>query len=164
MKFTYQSMFGAACVLTMAAGALRAEDEPVRGTHETVGNKLDSGVQSLKRGAKEAGETIQQQFERARTSVHNMGVSGRVYGRLHWDKDLQGAKINLDVQENGVATLTGTVPDAKAKVKAVTLTQDTVGVVKVVDRTTIQAADADAPGTVTTKEVKTETKVETTKP
>ena len=44
-----------------------------------------------------------------------MGVAGRVYGRLHWDKDLEGAKIDLDVKENGVATLAGTVPDVRAQ-------------------------------------------------
>jgi osmotically-inducible protein OsmY len=160
MTFKYQAAFATAFSLALAAGSLSAQDDPAKPRRESTGQKLEDAVQSIKRGAREAGETIQQQFQHARTSVHNMGVSGRIYGRLHWDKDLQGAKVDLDVTENGVATLTGTVPDAKAKAKALALTQDTVGVVKVIDRTTIQPANTDSPGTVTTKE----TKVETSKP
>ena len=160
MKLKYPAALASLFALTLAAGTLPAQDEPAKGNRDSVGGKLDNAVQSIKRGAREAGETIQQQFERAKTSIHNMGVSGRVYGRLHWDKDLEGANIHLDVQANGVTTLTGTVPDAKAKGKALTLTQDTIGVTKVIDQTTIQPASSSAPGTVTTKE----SKVETTKP
>jgi len=155
MKSKRLSLLAPFCVLALA-GTAGAQEPP----RKTAGDRLDNAVQSIKRGAKDATESIQQQFERARTSVHNMGVAGRVYGRLHWDKDLQGAKINLDVKENGVATLTGTVPNAKAKAKAVSLTLDTVGVVNVVDQTTVQsAADTGATGTTTTtKEVKAEVK------
>jgi osmotically-inducible protein OsmY len=165
MRLAYPAMLASLLAFTLATGALPAQDQPEKEkeTRDTVGGKLDNAVQSIKRGAKEAGETIQQQFERAKTSVHNMGVSGRVYGRLHWDKDLEGANLHLDVRSDGVVTLTGTVPDTRAKAKAVMLTQDTVGVTKVVDQTTIQPASTRAPGTVTTKEVK-ESKVETTKP
>lgn len=157
MTRTRWALFAPFIAACLAATTAQAQTQPAP---RTTGEKLDDAVQSIKRGAREAGETIQQQFERARTSVHNMGVSGRIYGRLHWDKDLQGSKIEIDVQENGVTTLTGTVPDAKAKVKAVALTQDTVGVAKVIDRTSIQSAETSTPGTVTT--TKERKKVETT--
>lgn len=125
-----------------AAGA----EKPVG---ERVGEKVDEAVGSLKRGVSNAGEAIREQYERARTSVHNMGVAGRVYGRLHWDKALATSKVEIDVQKNGVATLTGSVADAAARVKAVELTRDTVGVTSVVDRLTIQttATGAAPPAT-----------------
>jgi osmotically-inducible protein OsmY len=102
-----------------------------------VGDKVDGAVQSLKRGARDAGEAIREQYAKARTSIHNMGVSSRVYGRLHWDKALNTARIDVDVLQDGVATLTGSVADAAARAKAVELTGDTVGVTKVVDRLAI---------------------------
>ena len=48
-------------------------------------------------------------------------------------------------------TLTGTVLDARAKVKAVELTSDTVGVTEVVDRLTVQTTAETTPAAVTPK-------------
>ena len=67
-----------------------------------------------------------------------MGVESRVYGRIHWDKALNDASIDLTVTADGVITLTGTVADAKAKARAVDLTKETVGVTKVVDTLAIR--------------------------
>ena len=71
-----------------------------------------------------------------------MGVQSRVYSRLHWDKDLNDAKIDLEFKD-GTATLRGTVKTVKAKAKAVELARDTVGVDRVVDQLTIEP---DPPG------------------
>ncbi|SIN75022.1 BON domain-containing protein [Singulisphaera sp. GP187] len=101
---------------------------------ERVGEKVDSAVESLKKGVSNAGEAIRDQYEKARAGVHNMSVAARVYGRLHWDKALTNSKVEIDVQKGGVAVLTGSVADAVARAKAVELTQDTVGVTKVVDQ------------------------------
>lgn len=105
---------------------------------ERVGEKVDGAVQSLKRGVSSASEAIRDQYEKARTSVHDMGVAARIYGRVHWDKTLTNAKIDVDVQKGGVAVLKGTVSDAVARAKAVELAQDTVGVARVVDQLSIQ--------------------------
>ncbi len=125
-----------------------AQDTPPK---STVGDKFDSAVQSLKKGAQEATETVRQQYERARGSIHNMGVASRVYGRLHWDKALAGSKVEVDVRKDGVAVLTGSVADPKARAKAVELTRDTVGVTQVMDQLTVQTSVTPAPvtGTVT---------------
>jgi len=114
----------------LKAGAFRAEEQ--------VGEKVGGAVDSLKKSAKNAGNAIRDQYEKARTSVHNMGVSARVYGRLHWDKALTNSKPEVDVRQDGVATLTGTVVDALARAKAVELTKDTVGVTTVVDNLVVQ--------------------------
>ena len=71
-----------------------------------------------------------------------MGVESRIYGRLHWDKALTNAPIQLEVQPGGVAVLTGSVPDATAKVKAETLAADTVGVTKVVNQLAVATPSA----------------------
>lgn len=67
-----------------------------------------------------------------------MGVESRVYGRLHWDKALNEATIELTATEAGVVTLNGSVDSPKAKARAVELAKDTVGVTEVVDRLAVQ--------------------------
>src|SRR4051812_45246497 len=127
----------------------RAEEQepaPKDGGAGTVKKKFDSAVGSIKRGAQSASDAVKEQYHRARESAHGLGEHGRVYSRLHWDKNLHGAKIEITVK-GSVATLTGTVADAKAKAKALELTQDTVGITDVVDHLSIAAvrSEADKP-------------------
>jgi hypothetical protein len=128
-----------------------AQEEPNKGTGKSVGETVDNVVQSIKKGARETTESIREQYARARTSVHNMGISARVYSRLHWDKALNDAQIDLEVKDDGVTTLSGAVADIKAKAKALELAQDTVGVTRVVDQLAIRpASEADKTTTTTT--------------
>jgi osmotically-inducible protein OsmY len=69
-----------------------------------------------------------------------MEVQHRVYARLHWDKSLSMSKFEVSMSDKGVATLTGSVADPKAKAKAVELAADTVGVAQVIDELTVQSA------------------------
>ena len=110
------------------------------GAGQKVGEKVDGAVQDIKSGLRKAGSAAKEQFARARTSVNNMGVESRVYGRIHWDKSLNDALIELSAGEDGVITLDGTVANAKAKVRAVELARETVGVNRVVDQLAIRPA------------------------
>jgi hypothetical protein len=136
----------AALGLTVGAGAWGAGDEPKNPPPtvqpKSVGEQLDEAVQSAKTGVRKAGETVREELERVRTSVHEMGVHGRVYGRLHWDKELAGSKIDVEI-EGGTAILRGSVRSLQAKAKAIALARDTLGVDRVDDHLTIEAA---APG------------------
>ena len=122
--------------LTWAYGS-RAQDPS---TGQKVGEKFDQAVQDIKSGLKKAGDSAKAEFGKAKTSVNNMTVESRVYGRIHWDKALNDANIDLSVGDDGVITLDGTVADAKAKMRAVELTKETVGVTKVIDRLAIRPA------------------------
>jgi osmotically-inducible protein OsmY len=62
-----------------------------------------------------------------------MGVHSRVYSRLHWDKSLNAARIEVHMLHDGVVLLRGTVPDAAAKAHAIALARDTLDVTGVVD-------------------------------
>ena len=136
----------AAGLLTLAGGFAigvgRAQQD--QGPAEKAGSKLDEAGRSFKKGLEVARDAVREQFERARSSVHNMDVASRVYGRLHWDKTLTTSTLHLDVQ-GGVATLRGAVPDAKAK--AVELAEDTVGITRVIDQLTIQPPPRTIPDT-----------------
>src|SRR5947209_6522035 len=102
------AMLPVALGLALTAGTWGAADEPKdpppappaqqpKNTGEKIGETVDNVVQSIKRGARTTSETLQEQFQRARASVHNMNVQARVYSRLHWDKDLNDARIDLEV-------------------------------------------------------------------
>jgi hyperosmotically inducible periplasmic protein len=135
-----RSLLLAAFALLSCLAITRAQDPqpPDTAPKSTVKDKLDSAVDSVKRGAQSAADAVKEQYHRARESVHGLGEHGRVYARLHWDKHLQEAKIEITVK-GGVATLTGTVPTAKAKAKAIELAEDTVGIDKVIDHLTVVA-------------------------
>lgn len=137
------------------------------GPAERIGEKLDEAGKAIKRGAREVAEDFRQRFQETRTAVHNMGVESRVYGRLHWDKALTDAVLELETSRDGVVTLRGSVPDAEVKAKALALTSDTVGVTRVIDQlsigprptttTTTTTRTATTPsGTTKTKTVETE--------
>ena len=104
----------------------------------------------MKRGFQTAGQAVSGSFQKTRDGVHNMEIVSRVYSRLHWDKALTGSNMEIEVQAGGVAVLTGAVPSEEAKVKALALTSETVGVNEVVDQLTIAAIAKPArvtPGT-----------------
>ncbi len=105
-----------------------------------VGQGLDNAGRAVRRGFQGAGQAMQGGFIKTKTSVHNMEVVSRVYSRLHWDKALTTSNMELEVRDGGIAILTGVVPDAAAKAKALMLTSETVGVVQVVDQVAIGIA------------------------
>jgi osmotically-inducible protein OsmY len=103
------------------------------GVAERVGEKLDSVGRGLVRGAQEVGEGVRKRFEVVRSDVARMGVQPRVYARIHWDKTLTDARIEVHMLRDGGVLLRGLVPDAAAKARAVELARDTVDVTAVVD-------------------------------
>jgi len=110
-----------------------------KGPAEVIGETVDDVVKSIKRGARATTETLQEQYQQARATVHSMNAQARVYGRLHWDKDLEGDRVDVEVKE-GIATLRGAVKTLRAKAKAIELARDTVGISRVDDQLTIEAA------------------------
>ena len=147
MKWISQGLAGSLLGIALLVAPCVAQ-EPKGAPKEAEpksGGTFDNAVKSIRRGAQEAEDALKEQYAKARTAVHNMGVSARVYGRLHWDKALNDSKVDIEVTENGHTTLTGVVADAKAKAKAVELTRDTVGVTQVVDRLTITPPPTTTP-------------------
>ncbi len=118
------------------------------GLGKRVGEKLDEAGSVIRRDVGKAGDAVRDQFHRAKASINAMGIEARVYGRLRWDKALDGATTDVSAARDGTVTLTGTVADAPAKAKAVRLVVDTVGVARVVDQLTTPppASATPAPG------------------
>jgi hyperosmotically inducible protein len=124
---------GLAFATMVALGAYGVQAQQP-GTGETIGEKIDDAAAAVRRGVDKAGDAVKGQYARVKASVHSMGVEGRVYGRLHWDKSLQNATIDVSVSKDGTATLTGSVASLTAKTTAVDLATRTVGVERVVDQ------------------------------
>ncbi len=88
-------------------------------------------------------------FPRTRARVAAMEVLDRVYSRLHWEKGLAGSTLEVQEATGGVTVLRGTVPDSRAKAKAVDLARNTTGVTEVVDEISVlPPADPTAPAPV----------------
>jgi osmotically-inducible protein OsmY len=142
------AFFSLAIVLGLNAGhAQQPQDD---GPAERAGEQIDKAGQNLKKKLQQAGDSIRNQFEQARRSVHSMSIESRVYGRLHWDKALQGSTLNLEMK-NGIVTLQGSVPNSEAKLKAVELARDTVGITQVIDQLAIQPPPQSTPASSTGK-------------
>ena len=100
------------------------------GTAEQIGKKIDQGIDSVFSG-------VQKEWGNIRQSIEKMGVQARVYGRLHWDTALESASLDIEARKGNVIVLHGSVPNAVAKLKAVELARDTIGVKEVVDEWSI---------------------------
>lgn len=116
-----------------------------QGAGEKAGEKLDRAIENVKKGVKGVAEEVRESFAKTKASVNAMGVESRLYGRLHWDKSLNSATIEVQVDRDGVATLRGAVTDGLTKTKALSLANETVGVNRVIDRLTVPASETPAP-------------------
>jgi hyperosmotically inducible protein len=126
------ALLATAALLTHRAEAQEPAQQPTTGRR--IGEKIDEAAAVLRRDVDRAGDAVREQFHKVKTSINAMGIEGRVYGRLRWDKALDGASIDVAAARDGTVTLTGTVADAPARAKAVRLAADTVGVTRVVDQ------------------------------
>ena len=102
------------------------------GFGERLGRTLDRGLDEL-------GQELRQGWSQIRSTVDRLGVQGRVYGRLRWDKAIAGASIDVQVEGEDVVVLSGSVPKESARKKAIELAHDTVGVREVVDKLRVEA-------------------------
>jgi osmotically-inducible protein OsmY len=111
----------------------RAQQES---TAERIRRRVEEGAGRLV-------EEVREVWADVRKRVDELGVQGRVYGRLRWDKALADEPIDVDVDkesddDESTVILTGRVPDEQARTKALELAQDTVGVREVIDRLQIE--------------------------
>jgi hyperosmotically inducible protein len=138
-----------AIALLVWSGQAEAQQGPVgQGLNEAgraVKRGLQTAGQAVSGGLQTAGQAVSGGFQKTKNAVQNMEVVSRVYSRLHWDKAMTGANLEIEIQAGGVAILTGVVPSEQAKTKALVLTAETVGVNQVVDRMTIAAVGRPAP-------------------
>jgi osmotically-inducible protein OsmY len=117
--------------LTVTPGATPTtgvDDELQREARE-AGREADDKTDEAQR---KAGEAADQTGD----AVSNAALTTKVKTKFLADDDVSGLKIDVD-SNNGVVTLTGTVPTAAEKALALKLAKETDGVKSVVDRLTV---------------------------
>lgn len=114
-------------LITMLMGGAPVTASAQEGLGERLGKELDEKLNELSRELKEGWSEVE-------SFVDRLGVRGRVYSRIHWDKALASQPIGIEANDKGVVVLTGKVKDEASRQKAVQLAEDTLGVNEVVDR------------------------------
>ncbi len=127
----------AICLLGLTT-PLAAQDPEPPGLGERIGKSVDAGLDRL-------GVEIREGWASLRQTVDRMGIQGRVYGRLRWDKQLADAELEVYTQDADTVLLRGTVASAAAKEKAIELAGDTIGVTRVTDELKIEPPVAPTP-------------------
>lgn len=122
----------AVCLLS---GATPVPAHAQQGIGERIGEQLDRGVDRLSSELREGWASL-------RKSIDRMGVQGRVYSRLRWDKQIATSKIDVDVRDEDIVVLRGRASNAAAKRKATQLAEDTVGVSRVIDELTVEEEES----------------------
>ena len=120
--------------IARAAGAIRVENnltsrekagDKVKGTAGTVADATKKGAKKTRNAVSKTGEAITDGW-----------ITTRIKGNLAGEVALEGSDIKVDVNDH-VVTLSGTVPNATAHARALTIGKEVEGVDRVVDKLTI---------------------------
>ena len=109
----------------------------IKAETKRVGQRLDEVGQGIKVEAGHVSSEVAKEFEAVKSDVHKMPAQHRIYSRIHWDKSLHGAKVDVHMLRDGVVLLRGTVPTEAARHHAVELASDSVDVTAVIDELTL---------------------------
>jgi hypothetical protein len=134
MRFRTTMLVAATLLAVGLLGVVGFAQQP--GLAGKVGEKLDEVGRGIMDETRKVTDAVSRRFDTVRADVNRMGTHHRVYARLHWDKTLNGSRIEVHMIRGGGVVLRGTVPDVAAKRLAVTLAASTVDVTEVVDELT----------------------------
>ena len=130
----------AGCLLVTSG--VRSQENSGERIGGRIGGAIGEAIGTIREEAGELAGDVRKGFEQARAAVDRMSVEARLYARLHWDKTLHDASLEVDVDDEGTATIQGVVPSEAAKAKAGQLAQDTVNVQRVVNNLEVVAPRA----------------------
>jgi hyperosmotically inducible protein len=95
-----------------------------------IGDKVVVKMQAQTGGAQ---SRLPDSLQSIRGGLSEFAVDAKVAARLRWDKELEGAAIQVSAAGGGVVKLSGTVATLEDRQRAVRLARDTVGVSNVID-------------------------------
>ena len=135
-------LFASCVAVLLALGACNRGDQ-------TAGQQLDSASANAKEksqdaaararaASKKAGDETKAMGSSAAAKVDDGAITSKVNEALAADKDLSAAKIDVDTK-NGVVTLTGPAPSARARDHATDLARNVKGVNSVNNKLTVKA-------------------------
>jgi len=132
-----------AATLLLIAGLAACSD-----ANKTAGQKVDDAVATteqksnevkadIKQGANDVKDAAAKATTEVKQLVSDAAITTSVNAELAKDKELSALKINVDSNQGRVA-LTGSAPDAPAKVRATALASAVTGVVSVDNKLMVQ--------------------------
>jgi hyperosmotically inducible protein len=113
--------------LAMSAGAKRIENNLELATQPT-----QTATDNIETKAKSAAREVSKE-------VNDTWITSKVKTEIALDKGLGGSDISVDTNQNGVVTLTGTVPNEAERQRAMAVTRSVTGVREVKDALTVTA-------------------------
>ena len=125
--------------LTLAlgmCGCSQDADRLARVCHKTAA-KFDGVTEKMR-------DRLQNGVGAVRGSLSETSPDSRVALRLRWDRDMQGAEVQVQTIGPGVVELRGSVADLAQRTRAVQLARATTGVENVLDALTVEG-DAENP-------------------
>lgn len=129
--------------LAAAGGAARVENrievdaDAAKGTTGTLERKTREGAAKTKEGAEGAWDKTKEGASKAGAEVTDGWITTDLKTRITADKTLRDGDIHVDTDHH-IVTLTGSVPSASARAKAVATARKIDGVTRVVDKLTIR--------------------------
>jgi osmotically-inducible protein OsmY len=111
-------------------------DSSVGTTAEAEGT-IDGAVRRVSQGVQDVSTGVQERYASVRNSMHNQDLIAEVKARLKQESSLDAEQIDVDATGEGTVVLTGQVPDAASKERAVDLTREIRGIRRVEDHLAI---------------------------
>jgi hyperosmotically inducible protein len=114
----------AACLLSLSltASSAIAQDGPLR-----------RAGQALDRTGKNIRARVETEVTRGEITAQERDVLTRVMRRIEWDKRFVGSAIQIESRAGGVIALSGSVLSDAAKLRAIEVVENTIGVTGVID-------------------------------
>jgi osmotically-inducible protein OsmY len=127
--------------LARVTGVERVDNKLVSRQKATDATKSAAGTvaDTTKKGAQKTKEVLSKTGE----VITDTWITSRVKAKFMGDEALRASAINVDSKDN-VVTLTGAVPDAASRTKALAMAKEVEGVSRVVDKLKI-ASEVKAP-------------------
>jgi hypothetical protein len=114
-------------------GAATKAGEKIDEFGRAIRDEVQTAKETVREGITKTGDAIRDEYLKTRAAIHGMGLVPRIYGRLHWDKELHKSHFVL-AANGGSVTVRGIVPNEASRQKAIALITDTISVTSVIDQ------------------------------
>jgi hyperosmotically inducible periplasmic protein len=118
----YRFLFTLLVASALVSSAAFAQDGPL----QRAGQALDNAGKNIR-------YRVESEIARGQVTAQEREVLGHVIRRIEWDKQFVGSTLQLEVQPGGAVVLRGSVRSGAAKLRAVDIVENTIGVTSVVD-------------------------------
>lgn len=124
----FQPFRNLSLVLLLFASA--CNNQQAQNLGDTSAENLGKASETLKHVAQSLGKGL----SKVRQGLDDAELTGKVYVRILWDKDLQESKVSISTRPGGIVTIRGTVESRTVRRRILELAESTVGVEEVDDQ------------------------------